>query len=264
MNYISGAYERAKALQIGKDPDAEQDSTIVAKAIIQYYDEEPDGKDRIYNPRLKSLMPKNEKNDAKEKMRDATQGKSRQASRPAYGQFASTTLGGGQNQETSTAKGSGFNGLFDKPRPVIGDRSQSADRPLYNNSPLPTGRNPPAAMKGASVKLNRGPTRPDSARSASSQNTAQPMMQRSYGSSRSGGGGNYEDSFAPDGGYGGYSNGSSRNDKPVMSANTPWSSTQDEFSGYDAGYGVGQSGGGRPTPGSRGPGLPSGPRGKRF
>ncbi|KAH6987836.1 Sec1-binding region of Mso1-domain-containing protein [Ilyonectria sp. MPI-CAGE-AT-0026] len=78
------------------------------------------------------------------------------------------------------------------------------------------------------------------------------------GSGGGGGGGNYEDRFAPGGMYDNPgSGGGGGNDRPVMSANAPWSSGGDDY--YNGGGGGG--GGGRPA--RRQPGLPSGPRGYR-
>ena len=81
-----------------------------------------------------------------------------------------------------------------------------------------------------------------------------------WGGNSGGGGGNYEDRFAPAGGYGG------RDDRPVMSANAPWSGGDMEFYSADPDYsnsGGGSSGrrpaGGLPS-GPRKGGLPSGPR----
>ncbi|KAH8683250.1 hypothetical protein BGZ60DRAFT_427702 [Tricladium varicosporioides] len=223
-----------------------EDDTAISKALIKHYDT-GDGKTKDIPERLKPLLPA------------LTQLKSRQDSN------TSTMATNGQNPAQNQYMSSEPARPVANGRPTAGIRTQSADRPRNDNYPFGSSKSsePPPA-KGARLKLDRGQMRPNSARSVSGQNTAPPTAQSNYGPSRGGRRGNYEDSFAPDGAYDGYSSGSSKNDKPVMSANAPWSSAQDEFSGYDAGYGTGQSGGGRPAPGSRGPGLPSGPRGKRF
>ncbi|ORY71560.1 Sec1-binding region of Mso1-domain-containing protein [Pseudomassariella vexata] len=68
-----------------------------------------------------------------------------------------------------------------------------------------------------------------------------------------GGGGDYEDRFAPGGLYD--SNNRGGNDRPFMAANSPWASSEQDYSG---GAGGGRSAGG--SAGGPRRGLPSGPR----
>lgn len=88
----------------------------------------------------------------------------------------------------------------------------------------------------------------------------------SYSSSTKSNGGNYEDSFAPgvyNRGGGGGGGGGTGGDRPFVAATAPWASNEAEFSGGGYNGYNGYDAGRRPPPGGKGPGLPSGPRGRR-
>ncbi|KAF4628981.1 hypothetical protein G7Y89_g9168 [Cudoniella acicularis] len=137
------------------------------------------------------------------------------------------------------------------PRPLPSQKVSSYQK--TNQSAYGNNTTAPAVIPTKErLKGKFGGTRPTSSRSASSQNSSA-SMQNSY---NSGGGGNYEDKFAP------------ADDKPFLGASAPWANNDSEFTGagyddrYDRVDNV-RSGGGRVAAGSRGPGLPSGPRGRR-
>ncbi|KAE8446602.1 hypothetical protein EG329_011795 [Mollisiaceae sp. DMI_Dod_QoI] len=132
------------------------------------------------------------------------------------------------------------------------------------------GQTPPGSSSGLSAKDRlkknfRGERAASPAMGGTSASMADPQVQRSNSYGNSGGGGNYEDRFMPQGAVGGPSGGG---DKPFMAATSPWASSEAEFGGGGYGY---SSGGGSsrqglpsgPAAGRRGPGLPSGPRGMR-
>lgn len=143
-----------------------------------------------------------------------------------------------------------------RPSPLPSQRAgsyQSQPAASYGRSDT---RTPPGGTSGGSAqdKLKQRLWGGSKTASPSSGGPFQPpapqqqqQSQSRYGSSSSGGG-NYEDRFAPAGAY---------NDKPVMSANAPWSGGDMDYYGGGQDYGGGGSGGGS---GGRSAGLPSGPK----
>ncbi|KAH7152065.1 Sec1-binding region of Mso1-domain-containing protein [Dactylonectria estremocensis] len=125
-----------------------------------------------------------------------------------------------------------------------GGRSDAATAP-----PTATGGRGTSAQDLLRQRLWGGSRTTSPSQQGSSQGPFAPPA--GSGGSGGGGGGNYEDRFAPTGAYDGASGGG--NERPVMSANSPWSTGGDDFSG-------GGGGGGRAQ---RRHGLPSGPRGYR-
>ncbi|KAH6893182.1 Sec1-binding region of Mso1-domain-containing protein [Thelonectria olida] len=136
-------------------------------------------------------------------------------------------------------------------RPVGGQRGGS----YPNAAPSPYGRSEAASVPPAPSGGSGGGTSAQHLlrqRLWGSRTTSPSQQSGSQGpfappsNSNGGGGGNYEDRFAPGGMYDSNSNGSGSS-TPYMSANAPWSSGGDEYSG-------------RP---SRRQGLPTGPRAYR-
>ncbi|KAI1746189.1 Sec1-binding region of Mso1-domain-containing protein [Xylaria scruposa] len=150
------------------------------------------------------------------------------------------------------------------------------DSPFRNSDPMAgNGRDDaqarPLPSQRAGSYQNQGgfgsaPAPPASSGGGSAQDR---LKQRLFGGSRTaspaasgpfnpppqrggGGSGDYEDRFAPGGMYDARSNrGGGGSDKPYLSANSPWSNSESDFSS--------SGGGGRPG-GRRPGGLPSGPR----
>lgn len=171
---------------------------------------------------------------------------------------------GGQDNQSLRSNGG---------RPVAAARSQGVRSPFdrtqtSSEPPPPMARPLPSQRAGSYQTAGRDATPPTSSSGGSAQDrlkarfgqksgqstprqadTSRQTSSNSYGSANSGGGGNYEDSFAP-GNYN--SNAGSRGgDRPFVAATSPWASNEREFSG----------GGGAPAPARMG--LPSGPGGRR-
>ncbi|RDL35251.1 uncharacterized protein BP5553_07182 [Venustampulla echinocandica] len=179
---------------------------------------------------------------------------------------------GGQPQNQSLRQGRAAASLRGRQNPFTKQQApepQVQARPLpsqssyssQNTSANPYSRNdtPPGSSQGlrsAKDRLKQGVGLRPQNRSDVPGSIGAGSRGNSYGSTTKSNG-SYEDSFAP----GVYNRGvGGGGDKPFVAATAPWASNEAEFtgggySGYDAGR--------RPAPGSKGPGLPSGPRGRR-
>ncbi|KUJ11617.1 uncharacterized protein LY89DRAFT_688813 [Mollisia scopiformis] len=151
-------------------------------------------------------------------------------------------------------------------RPLPSQRAGSYQTAgAFGAGPTPPGSSSGLSAKDRLKKNFRGERAASPAMGSASM--ADPQVQRSNSYGSSGGGGNYEDRFMPQGAVGAPSGGG---DKPFMAATSPWASSESEFGGGGYGYSGGGGGGGArqglpsgPAAGRRGPGLPSGPRGMR-
>ncbi|KAI1262578.1 Sec1-binding region of Mso1-domain-containing protein [Xylariaceae sp. FL1019] len=126
-----------------------------------------------------------------------------------------------------------------QPRPLPSQRAGS-----YQNGPTPPASSGTSAQDRLKQRLFGG-------NRTTSPGNSGPYQPPPPTGSRGGSSGDYEERFAPGGAYDAGRRGGG-NDRPVMSANSPWSSNEPDYSGAGSG---GRTGGGR-RPG----GLPSGPR----
>lgn len=147
-------------------------------------------------------------------------------------------------------------------RPLPSQRAGSYQTAYDGNGSTPPGS---AGMGGGSAQDRLKQRLWGGARSASpaSSGPFQPPpaapAQRRSGQAGGSGGGDYEDRFAPGGQYdGGRASGDGGN-KPFLAANSPWASSEADYSPGGGGGGGGRAGG-LPSGPRRMGGLPSGPR----
>jgi hypothetical protein len=190
----------------------------------------------------------------------------RQGRAPASSRFGAQAAGGGQRQNPFARQQQQSQPEQVQARPLPSQRAGSYQTTGFNQTPPGSSSGPMSAKDRLAGRLGQKgrAASPATAPSPRMAESSQVQRANSYGSSNAGGGGNYEDRFAPSGaGYGG-----GGGDKPFVAATSPWASSEAEFGGggYGGGYDAPPARTGLPSgpaAGRRGPGLPSGPRGMR-